>query len=598
MAMTIHQRLLPFAEIPESFKGLKDDGIYYVDKTGFIPYLISQRRRICVFTRPRRFGKTLMLRTLQTFFEYALDDEGNPIDNRHYFEGLEVMSAGDDVLKHMGQYPVISLSFKDVWGGTYEKVVEQMRGAVCNACIPLEAMIKKSGALCPNQLGKFQSYLDRTATEAELRQFLSVMMEWLNKVTKRQTVVLLDEYDVPLQKAVIHDMKNPDSPIFDDVVTLVGCFISAGFKSNDSLAFGIISGCVRVAKESVFTGMNNPGVITVTSIIPDEYWGFTQKEVEKMLDYYNLSSEMEGLKHWYDGYYYSNREVYNPWSLLNAIRGLVNGEGQSAIQSYWARTSSNDIIDNVITNDPDQRNTLARIMDGDPIWAPLYCDLSYRDLNVKSDAIWSFLLYTGYLKSIEIRQTNLYNLEALMTIPNIEIRSVMNQAMQHWWKDIKIPSFDAHRFINSLLTQNIKVAERELRVLLNESTSVFDYNEAFYHGMLVGLLKTGAIVRSNDGYGEGRPDIVAIVGDAAIIIEVKCVTPKALDQAKKSHRDVDEVDLVDMLCQSKIEEATRQIQSRKYQRSVSFHEPLASDATAYAICFCKKWCTMVEVKNS
>ena len=222
-------------------------------------------------------------------------------------------------------------------------------------------------------------------------------------------------------------------------------------------------------------------------------------------------------------------------------------------------------------------------MDGDPIWTPLYCDLSYRDLNVKSDAIWSFLLYTGYLKSIEIRQTNLYNLEALMTIPNIEIRSVMNQAMQHWWKDIKIPSFDAHRFINSLLTQNIKVAERELRVLLNESTSVFDYNEAFYHGMLVGLLKTGAIVRSNDEYGEGRPDIVAIVGDAAIIIEVKCVTPKALDQAKKSHRDVDEVDLVDMLCQSKIEEATRQIQSRKYQRSVSFHEPLASDATAYAI---------------
>lgn len=596
--MTTHQRLLPFAEIPESFKGLKDDGIYYVDKTGFIPYLISQRRRICVFTRPRRFGKTLMLRMLQTFFEYALDDEGNPIDNRHYFEGLEVMSAGDDVLKHMGQYPVISLSFKDVWGGTYEKVVEQMRGAVCNACIPLEAMIKKSGALCPNQLSKFQSYLDRTATEAELRQFLSVMMEWLNKVTKRQTVVLLDEYDVPLQKAVIHDMKNPDSPIFDDVVTLVGCFISAGFKSNDNLAFGIISGCMRVAKESVFTGMNNPGVITVTSIIPDEYWGFTQKEVEKMLDYYNLSSEMEGLKHWYDGYYYSNREVYNPWSLLNAIRGLVNGEGQSAIQSYWARTSSNDIIDNVITNDPDQRNTLARIMDGDPIWAPLYCDLSYRDLSVKSDAIWSFLLYTGYLKSIEIRQTNLYNLEALMTIPNIEIRSVMNQAMQHWWKDIKIPSFDAHRFINSLLTQNIKVAERELRVLLNESTSVFDYNEAFYHGMLVGLLKTGAIVRSNDEYGEGRPDIVAIVGDAAIIIEVKCVTPKALDQAKKSHRDVDEVDLVDMLCQSKIEEATRQIQSRKYQRSVSFHEPLASDATAYAICFCKKWCTMAEVKNS
>ena len=369
--MDFARKLKPFRTQSESFTVLRDEGCYYVDKTGFIRYLIEKGDKICVVTRPRRFGKTLMLRTLETFFEYRLDDDGKPVDNRRYFEGLKVMEAGDNVLAEMGQYPVISVSFKDVWADAYDKVLGQMRGAVCTAIEPYTSMLKNSGVLSEGQLGTLQRYLDRIADETELTQFLQIVTAWLYRATKRRSVILLDEYDVPLQKAAIHDMHDPNNHLFDQTVNLVGRFISCGFKSNNYLAYGIIAGCMRVAKESIFTGMNNPGVITVLDRIPDEYWGFTQPEVEKMLAYYGLSDKMDALKNWYEGYYYSDREVYNPWSLLNAIRGLVNGYGKDAIQSYWVRTSGNDIIDDMIQRNPDHRNKLAQIMNGEPLWAPV-----------------------------------------------------------------------------------------------------------------------------------------------------------------------------------------------------------------------------------
>ena len=253
----------------------KDNGIYYVDKTGFIPFLISQKRQICVFTRPRRFGKTLMLRTLQTFFEYRLDDDGKPVDNCRYFEGLKVMDSGENVTKHMGQYPVISLSLKDVRADTFALVIAQLRGAVSRACTPYERLLKESGILGAEQAARLQRYLDRLATEDELMQFLEIITEWLYKATKRKTVILLDEYDVPLQQAAIYDNRHPGSDLLEQTVKFVGNFISSGFKSNNYLAYGVISGCMRVAKESIFTGMNNPGVITVLSNTPEEFWGFS-----------------------------------------------------------------------------------------------------------------------------------------------------------------------------------------------------------------------------------------------------------------------------------------------------------------------------------
>ena len=592
----MHQdkQLIPFRAQTESFTVFKDEGCYYIDKTAFIQYLIERGDKICVVTRPRRFGKTLMLRTLQTFFEYALDDDGNPVDNRHYFEGLKVMDAGEDVLKHLGRYPVIFLSFKDVSGDTYEEVVSMLNDAVAAACIAHKKLLRSSGAIDHAQADMLQSYIDGNASEENLQKFLRLYTQWLQDTVQRPSVILLDEYDVPLQKAAIYDNRHPGAHLFEKTVKLIGKFISAGFKTNDNLAYGIISGCMRVAKESIFTGMNNPGVITVMDEIPDEYWGFTTEEVQNMLAYYGLEDQMDTLKYWYDGYYYSNREVYNPWSVLNAIRGLVNGH-KRAIQAYWVRTSSNDIIDDMIERNPEDRHALARIMEGNPLWTPVFQDLSYRDLNLHPESIWSFLLYTGYLKSIEHRQLESGNWEARVTVPNKEVKSVMYQAMVHWWKDIKLPGYNVQTLFDALMNGDTKTAERELRFVLNDSTSVFDYNEVFYHGMLVGLLKNVATVRSNDEYGEGRPDIVAVAQDKGIVLEVKCVTPKALAQAKKTHSDMDEEDIIDAQVDIQLNEAEKQIKGRKYVRAVLRDEPGAREVVAYAVCFCKKWCVVRAV---
>ena len=589
--MDFARKLKPFRTQSESFTVLRDEGCYYVDKTDFIRYLIEKGDKICVVTRPRRFGKTLMLRTLETFFEYRLDDDGKPVDNRRYFEGLKVMEAGDNVLAEMGQYPVISVSFKDVWADAYDKVLGQMRGAVCTAIEPYTSMLKNSGVLSEGQLGTLQRYLDRIADETELTQFLQIVTAWLYRATKRRSVILLDEYDVPLQKAAIHDMHDPNNHLFDQTVNLVGRFISCGFKSNNYLAYGIIAGCMRVAKESIFTGMNNPGVITVLDRIPDEYWGFTQPEVEKMLAYYGLSDKMDALKNWYEGYYYSDREVYNPWSLLNAIRGLVNGYGKDAIQSYWVRTSGNDIIDDMIQRNPDHRNKLAQIMNGEPLWAPVFQDLSYRDVQTHPDAIWSFLLYTGYLKAIEKRQLETGNWEARVTIPNMEIRSVMNQAMEHWWKDIKLAHYDVRPLMQALWKGDVPAIEREMNGIMNDSISVKDAKEDFYHGMLVGVLRTQSEVKSNRESGEGYPDIVAIDGNHAAILELKCLLSSALDKLPLKERYVRAPELMEKL----LDEAEEQIRTRYYIEGLRFEKPLVTDIKSYAVCFCRKRCMVREV---
>ena len=588
--MAQDMKLKPFGEIPESFTGLRDNGIYYVDKTGIIPYLMSQGLKICVVTRPRRFGKTLMLRTLETFFEYRLDDDGKPVDNRRYFEGLKVMEAGDEVLSEMGQYPVISVSLKDMRNDSFELMLAKLRGALARAC-EMHRYLLTHPKLLDYEREKFLKILSTQVEQGDLENALGSLCDWIYRATGRKTVILLDEYDVPLQIAAIHDMHHPSDHLFDKTVRLVGNFISSGFKSNNNLAYGIIVGCMRVAKESIFTGMNNPGVITVLDRIPDEYWGFTQPEVEKMLAYYGLSDKMDALKNWYEGYYYSDREVYNPWSLLNAIRGLVNGYGKDAIQSYWVRTSGNDIIDDMIQRNPDHRNKLAQIMNGEPLWAPVFQDLSYRDVQTHPDAIWSFLLYTGYLKAIEKRQLETGNWEARVTIPNMEIRSVMNQAMEHWWKDIKLAHYDVRPLMQALWKGDVPAIEREMNGIMNDSISVKDAKEDFYHGMLVGVLRTQSEVKSNRESGEGYPDIVAIDGNHAAILELKCLLSSVLDKIPLKERYVRAPELMEKL----LDEAEEQIRTRYSIEGLRFEKPLVTDIKSYAVCFCRKRCMVREV---
>ena len=586
-------KLAPFAEISESFGDLFDQGIYYVDKTDFITYLIEQRRNICVFTRPSRFGKTLMLRTLKAFFEYRLDADGKPVDNHRYFEGLKVMRAGEHVLKHFGQYPVISLSFKDVSGDTYESVVAALRKSVYDACQTHLSLLLNHPALLDEEREMFRRYATQKASDDELKSFLGNMCVWLNRATNKNSVILLDEYDVPLQQAAIYDMHHPKSELFDRTVKLIGRFISTGFKSNSNLAFGIIAGCMRVAKESIFTGMNNPGVITVVDDIPNEFWGFTQKEVEDMLAYYGISDKMNDLKYWYDGYYYSGREVYNPWSLLNAIRGLVSDYVTDPIQSYWSMTSSNDIIDDIIDNHPEYRAELAQMMEGGTKWVKVYKDLSYRDLKIRPDAIWSFLLFTGYLKSLTVRKDDDDLLEAEVTVPNREIRTVMRSSMKRWWNNIKLAKYDARPLIQALWGGDITEIERRVSEIMVDSVSINDAKEDFYHGMMVGVLRTMGTVKSNREYGEGRPDIVFKEGNRAIILELKCLLSSIINKLPLEQQFVKVPEMMSEL----LDEAETQFRTRYYIKGVLFEDQTITEAKSYVICFCRKRCMVRAIES-
>ena len=586
------KKLIPFGEISESFTGLKDEGIYYVDKTGFIPFLIEQKRKICVATRPRRFGKTLMLKTLEAFFEYRLNDDGKPVDNRRYFEGLKVMDAGEEVLREMGQYPVIFMSLKDVSGDSIEEVIGQLCGAVRRACYAHEIVLKKSGVLGSSETDVLQSYLDGKASEANLMQYFEQITEWLYRATKRKTVILLDEYDVPLQKAAIYDSHHPGSELFDKTVKLIGKFISSGFKTNSNLAYGVISGCMRVAEESIFTGMNNPGVIDVmTDELPDEFWGFTENDVKQMLAYYNLENKFRDIEQWYDGYIFGGRKVFNPWSLLNAIRGLVN-HSNMAIQSYWVMTSGNDIIDDMIERNPQHRECLARLMNGETLRVPIYKNISYRDLQGNPESIWSFLLYTGYLKAIGLYKNEDNIPEAEIAIPNTEIKTVMFTAMRHWWQDIYLAGYDAKALMGLFWNEDATGIMREINALLDDSISVRDAKEEFYHGMMVGVLRTQCKVMSNREYGNGYPDIVAIWGSHAVILELKCITPSEL---KGISREEERFRVPTMMVKL-LDEAEGQIKSRHYIEGLLYDEPIVTEVKAYALCFCRKRCMARLVK--
>ena len=587
------KKLIPFGEISESFTGLRDKGIYYVDKTGLIPFLIAQKREICVATRPRRFGKTLMLKTLEAFFEYRLDDDGKPVDNRRYFEGLKVMDAGEEVLCEMGEFPVISLSLKDVSGDTYQKVLEQLNEAVRQACRPHKAMFRAFEGLSVVEKNTLQSYQDGVSAEANVRQFLGKYTEWLSNLTHRKSVILLDEYDVPLQKAAIYDLHHPGSRLYEETVGLIGSFISSGFKTNNNLAYGVISGCMRVAKESIFTGMNNPGVIDVMTKLPDEFWGFTENDVKQMLAYYELEDKYQDIEQWYDGYLFGGRKVFNPWSLLNAIRGLVNEEGESAIQPYWVMTSGNDIIDDMIERNSQNRELLAKMMNGETISAMIYKNLSYRDLKQNPDAIWSFLLYTGYLKAVKVFRNEDDLLEAELTVPNTEVRSVMRASLKHWWQDIYLAGYDAKALMGSFWNEDATGIMREINALLNDSISVRDAKEDFYHGMMVGVLRTQCKVLSNREYGIGYPDIVAIAGSRAVILELKCIMPSEL---KGIPREEERFKVPSMMVKL-LDEAEGQIRSRHYIEGLLYDEPIVVEVKAYALCFCRKRCMVRLVKS-
>ena len=311
-----------------------------------------------------------------------------------------------------------------------------------------------------------------------------------------------------------------------------------------------------------------------------------------MLSYYGIEDKYEMIEKWYDGYEYSGRKVFNPWSLLNAIRGLVNCEEEDAIRAYWGLTSSNDIIDDMIDRNPGHRAVLEKLMNGETISVPVYDNLSYRDLQQNENAIWSFLLYTGYLKTVEIKKNDDDLWIAKVAIPNREILTLMDSSMQRWWKNIKLAGYDAHPLMQALLSGDIAGIVRETCSIMDDSISVNDAKEDFYHGMMVGVLRTLNRVKSNREYVEGSPDIVVYTGNRAIILELKCLLPSAINKLSLEQQFVKVPPMMNAL----LDEAEMQIRSRYYIEGLMFEEPNITEVKAYAMCFCKKRCMVRKVE--
>ena len=310
-----------------------------------------------------------------------------------------------------------------------------------------------------------------------------------------------------------------------------------------------------------------------------------------MLSYYDIADWYPRIEKWYDGYEYSGRKVFNPWSLLNAIRGLVNGIGEKAFQAYWGLTSGNDIIDDMIERNPQHREALARLMDGGTMTIPVVGNLSYRDLQKNPEAIWSFLLYTGYLKPVKVSKDEDDMRIAEVAIPNTEVYTIMKGSLQRWW-DNTLTRYDAHPLMQALWGGDVQAIKREIDRIMNDSISVKDAREDFYHGMLVGVLRTQCEVKSNRESGTGYPDIVVIDGNRAAILELKCLLPSRLQSIPK----IEEFQKIPPMMQELLDEAEKQIRMQYYLEGLRFEKSFLTEIKAYAVCFCRKLCMVREVR--
>ncbi|MGN0575600.1 MAG: AAA family ATPase [Ruminococcus sp.] len=522
----------------EDFKELIDDNCCFVDKTLLIRDIIDSGAKVSLFTRPRRFGKTLNMSMLRRYFERTEQD------NSYLFEGLKISGAGNKYKKYMGQYPVISISLKGVGQSSYEEAFYEFKNVVAREVWRHKELLK-SDNLMPSDRKKLEKICSDEASDSVYNTSLKLLSDSLFNEYGKQVVVLIDEYDVPLQSAY----KNG---YYDKMVKLIRSVFESVLKTNDSLDFAVLTGCLRISKESIFTGLNNLKVNSIKDIDGSEYFGFTETEVKELADYYGVNDKFDEIKKWYDGYLFGKTEIYNPWSVLNYINTASKNPDAPADQ-YWSNTSSNDIIHELILKgDRNTKNDVETLVTGGSVEKPLYDDITYNNIDVNSDYVWSFLLHTGYLKPLKIYQNGIQNYFTAV-IPNTEIVTIYENTFRKWFNE-SVRAADKSVLLKAVLDGDAEKFELEVNRWLLRSISFHDGYENFYHGFLVGLLEYSDefLVESNRENGTGRSDIViknVLTQDIAVIIEIKSVSKgKTLEQ----------------MCDT----ALKQIEDRQYETSL------------------------------
>ena len=522
----------------EDFKEVIDKNCYLVDKTLLIKDILDGGAKVTLFTRPRRFGKTLNMSMLRRFFEKTEEDHS------YLFNGLAITKTGDKYQSHMGQYPVISISLKSMKQSDYQEAFSEFKNMISKEIWRHKELLV-ADKLMPLSRKKLEMICNDTADNSVYNTALKLLSDCLYEVYGKKVIVLIDEYDVPLENAYFNGF-------YDKMINLIRSVFESVLKTNDSLEFGVLTGCLRISKESIFTGLNNLNVHSITDNAFSQYFGFTEQEVKQLADYYGLSNCFDTIKTWYDGYMFGKTEIYNPWSVLKYIQASLSGDGDIP-DAYWVNTSSNSIIHELITkSDRRIREDIEKLVKEDTIDKPLYQDITYVNMNVKSEYIWSFLLHTGYLKSARIYKKGIQTYFTAV-IPNLEIVTIYENTFRQWF-DESIRITDKSVLLNAVLDGNAETFELEVNRWLLKSISYHDGYENFYHGFLVGLLEYSDeyLVESNRESGTGRNDIIiknVLTREIAVILEIKSVGKN---------------ETLDQMCDA----ALKQIEDRQYEVSL------------------------------
>lgn len=507
----------------ENFEQIINDNYYYVDKTGLISELIRNGGMVNLFTRPRRFGKTLNMSMLEHFFSIERDQS--------IFEGLEISKDTKLCEEYMGKYPVISISLKGINAATYEDAFDFAVRIMKKVARNVQFLLG-SGALSDYDKLEYKELLNNNMSEAAFCGGLKILSELLEKHYGTKVVLLIDEYDVPLAKAF-------ENGYYDQMIFLIRSLLEQALKTNDSLKFAVMTGCMRISKESIFTGLNNLKVLSITDERYDEYFGFTDTEVREMLKYYEIEDHYEEVKNWYDGYQFGDVEVYCPWDVLNYCDKLKD-HADSFPENYWINTSSNDAVKKFIqmSGNFKTKREIETLLAGEEIIKEIHQELVYPEMYQSLENVWSLLFMTGYLTQRGRVDAKRYKL----AIPNLEIRDIFETQIMEYFKESVAKDGDTlSRFCDALKNgEETKVGEI-FESYLKKTISIRDTfvrkasKENFYHGILLGILgvKEEWYASSNQESGEGYSDILVETenSETVILIEVKYANDGNLDQA-------------------------------------------------------------------
>ena len=553
----------------EDLKRIIDKNGYYVDKTLMIKELLDSTVMVTLFTRPRRFGKTLNLSMLRRFFEDERTPDGTPLDNRYLFQDLAISKCGESYTRHQQQYPVINLSLKSGKHATFQLAYAMLRDDMIEE-FNRHRYVLLGDSLTEQEKKRYEDILSRKEEPELYTGALKFLSSCLEKYHGKKCIILIDEYDVPLENAWIEGF-------YDQMSTFIRALFESALKTNDSLELAVITGCLRISKESIFTGLNNLRVDSVLGESYGRFFGFTTEEVKAFLNYYGLEGHFEAVKNWYDGYRFGTAEVYNPWSIINYIED-VRKKDTIYPKPYWSNTSSNSIIRELIEEaGPETRDEIEQLIAGETIEKPIYENITYGDVHRFSDNLWNFLFFTGYLKSCGQR----YDGEKTfikMGIPNTEVQMIYRDMVLSWF-DAKLAKADLMPLMRAVEKGDCEAMADLINDQLMDTISFFDYGESYYHGFMAGLLKAagGYQVLSNRESGEGRADIIMktrfIRNGSVFIFEIKVA--RTFDGMEKACR-----------------EALQQIEIQKYEENL--RREGYQNISKYGVCFFKKECIVAK----